>query len=190
DDFELCSVGTLGESESVTADHHSVLQDHPIADAAELADGSMGVRQEVVADLRPFVYHDVRMQHRVPPQPNALTHDGERSDRAVLADGRGTRDGSQRMDARHGRWRLVEQRQCTREIEIWIFGDKERDRKSGDRGRGNDRARFGIAHFRCVLWVREKSEVSGPGVFHARDAGNLDIAVTVQAAAERLRYVT
>ena len=64
-DLVVRPVGTLGEAESVAADHHAVLQDHAIADAAELAHDGVRVRVEIVADLRALIDHDVRMQHGV-----------------------------------------------------------------------------------------------------------------------------
>ena len=91
---------------------------HAIADAAELAHRGVRVRQEIVADLGAFVDHDMRMQDRVAADAHALADHGKRADRAVLADLGGGRDVGQRVDARRGPRRLVEERQCAREIEI------------------------------------------------------------------------
>ena len=59
-DLEVGAVGALGETESVAAHHHAVLQDHAVADAAELAHRGVRMRQEIVADLGAFIDHHVR----------------------------------------------------------------------------------------------------------------------------------
>src|ERR1035438_1625844 len=51
----LRAVGAFGEAEAVAAHHHAVLQRHAMADAAEFAHRGMRMRQEIVADLRPFI---------------------------------------------------------------------------------------------------------------------------------------
>jgi hypothetical protein len=48
-----------GEAEAVRADDGAVLQDDVIAEAAALADDGVGVGEEVAANLRVRVDHDV-----------------------------------------------------------------------------------------------------------------------------------
>jgi hypothetical protein len=44
-DLVMRSIGAFGEAESVAADHHAVLQDHAIADAAKFAHRGVRMRQ-------------------------------------------------------------------------------------------------------------------------------------------------
>jgi len=53
----------MGKSKPVSADNHPVLQDHAIPDAAILAYYSMGMGEEVVADLRAAIDSDEAVQH-------------------------------------------------------------------------------------------------------------------------------
>src|SRR6266849_249435 len=72
-------IGALGEAEAVAADDRSVLQNHAMADAADLANDGMGVRQKIVADPGAFIDDGVGMQHGVIPKRHPFAHHGERT---------------------------------------------------------------------------------------------------------------
>src|SRR5262249_42292208 len=118
DDLVMRAVGALGEAEAVAADDGAILQDHAMADAAELANHGMGMRQKVVADLSAFVNYGVRVQHGVISENYALTDHRERSDGSVLPDASGWRDVCERMNAGRRPRRLIEQFQSAGEIDV------------------------------------------------------------------------
>ena len=85
-DLFVRSVGALGKAEPVAADHDTVLQHYAVPDAAKLPNGSVRMRIKIIADLRAFVDHDMRMQHRIPTQTNVLADKRKRPDRGVFTD--------------------------------------------------------------------------------------------------------
>src|SRR5262249_42627376 len=84
DDLFVRSIGALGESESVPPDDGAVLQRHTMTDAAEFANYSVRVREEIVADLGALINHGMRMQHCVAADGDSLADHRERADRGVL----------------------------------------------------------------------------------------------------------
>ena len=74
------SLRSLGEAESVGANHHAVLQEHVVADPAVLAHDGMRVREKIVADLHAAIDHDMRQQHGVRPDLDILVDHHVRPD--------------------------------------------------------------------------------------------------------------
>ena len=135
------------------------------------------------------------MQHGVASDAHALAHHGERADGAVLADRGRRRDVGQRMDARAGPRRLIEQRQRAREIEVRILRRRGgRSASPAGAARPGWRRRLRVLHLVRVFGIGQKSELAGTGVLHAGDAGDLQFAVAGQlqprAAAISLSFMT
>ncbi len=183
------AVARFRETEAVAAHHHSVLQDHAIADAAILAHHGVRVGVKIVADLGAFVDHHVRMQHRVLPDAHVLAHHRERADGGAFADLRRGCDGCLRMNARLRPRRLIKQRQRAREIVIGI-----RRYQAGRLGlcQGllhQDRPGARILHLGRVLGVGQERQLSWTRPLHSSDAGDLDVRVAVQRAAQPGREI-
>src|SRR5579875_1407924 len=51
------------EAEAVAADHHAILQNHAVAEAAVFANAGVRVREEIVADARAGINRDETVQH-------------------------------------------------------------------------------------------------------------------------------
>src|SRR4029077_6928918 len=63
--FVPSAVLLLGEAEAISADDDAVLQDDAIAEDAEFAADGVGMRKEIVANLRPAIDRDAAMKHGV-----------------------------------------------------------------------------------------------------------------------------
>src|ERR1039458_10754474 len=100
-DFEVRAVGALGEAVTVPSHHYAILQDHAVADPAELPYRRTRVSQKIVADFGAFIDHHVRMQYRVAPQLHAFPDHRERPDRAILPDHRARDRKSTRLNSSH-----------------------------------------------------------------------------------------
>ena len=89
------------------------------------------------------------------------------------------------MNAGGGAGRLIKERQGAREVEIGILRNKARDRRARERLRDQNRRRLGLFDLGRVFRVGQKGQMTGAGVLHARDAGDLDFSVAFEAASER-----
>jgi hypothetical protein len=90
-----------------------------------------------------------------------------------------------------GGWALVadEEFDGTRKHQVWLGGAKHRAgsrlrRFAEDHGR-----RRGFAKERRVLDVGEEGQIARPGFFDARHTGDVDLAVTFEAALEPRSYL-
>ena len=93
----------------------------------------------------------------------------------------------QRVNARRGPRRLVEQRQRAREIQVGILRDQAGDGQARQARFGNqDGAGLRVFHLGRVLGIGQKGELSGAGVFHAGHAGDFHLPVAFQAAPQRV----
>ena len=164
-DFVVRAVGALGESEAIAADDHAVLQNHAMADAAELAHHGMGMRQEIVADLRAFVDHDVRMQHGVRGRSTTFSPTATKAPMDAPSPIR-RRCGNRRrrVNARRGPRRLVEQLQRAREIEIRVGRNQRRQDPAPASRRGSRWPWCSSAW--AHIWVGEEGEMAGLPLLH------------------------
>ena len=89
------------------------------------------------------------------------------------------------MNPPGGLRRLVEQLQGAREIQVRILGDQAGDRMIGHRLRNQNGDGARVLHFVSLLGVVQESQVTGTGVFHARDALDLDLGIAHQRAPQR-----
>jgi hypothetical protein len=120
---------------------------------------------EVVADLRAFVNHDVRMQHRIASDADAFADGHKRPDGAVFALRRG---------------RLIEKAQSPREIEVGIL--RNQAGKTGNRFSRQDGAGAGMLHLGRVLGVGQEGKLARPSVLHAGHSGDVDVPLALQTA--------
>ena len=184
-DLVVRAVGPLGESEAVAPHHRAVLQNHAVADAAELAHYRVRVGQEVVADLGALVNDNVRMNDRVAPNAHALAHHCEWSHVRVRPDFGRRCDGSHRVNARRGPRRLIEKRQRTREVQVGILRQQTGDGQFLHPRRNDDRSGAGFLHLVGVFRVGEEGQLIRTGVLHSRHAVNFHLAAAVQYALQR-----
>src|SRR5579872_3731148 len=93
----MLSLASLGETVAVAAHHHAVLKDDAVADAAKLAHHGMRVCAKIVANLNAFVDDDLRMQHGVSADRDALADHGVGADGCSFTDACGWGDDRLRM---------------------------------------------------------------------------------------------
>jgi hypothetical protein len=86
------------------------------------------------------------------------------------------------VDAGGGARRLVEEGEGSRKIEVRIL--RNQAGKPGNRLGYEDRASLGMADFRRVLRIRQKGELPWARVLDAGKTGDLQVAVSFEAAAE------
>ncbi len=84
-DLVVAAVVFFRISVAIGADLGSVLEDHVVADAAELADGHVSVGLEVIADARATVDMDEGINRAVLSDLHVVFDDDERADRCALA---------------------------------------------------------------------------------------------------------
>ncbi len=93
-------------------------------------------------------------------------------------------DGCLRMNAYWGTRRLIEQRQCAREIVVRILGDHADGRGLRQRLRHQNRGRAAVLHFGRVLRIREERQLGWAGLLQPGHACDFDRAIALERAAE------
>lgn len=91
------------------------------------------------------------------------------------------------MDAGGGARGLVEHLQGAGEIVVRIRADQGGDGHVGHRLGDEDGRCLGALHFGRVFGVCEEREVSGRGMFHARDPVNFQFRIAMQNGSQSLR---
>ena len=172
DDLEVRPVRSLGEAVTVSADHDAVLQDHAVPDPAELAHRRMGVGVEIVADLCALINNDVRMQDGVAADRTSRSPTHANGPMDAFSPTTSRLIQSERVDARSGARRLVEQRKRAREIEVRIRGHDANDRQVGQGSGDEDRPGPAVLHLGCVLRVCQKRYLVRPRLLHPRHTGD------------------
>ena len=147
------------------------------------------MRHEVIADLRAFIDHRVRIENGPPADLDFIAHHRERSDGCTVADARGFGNRGQGMNARFRLGRLIEEFERAREIEIRIAGNQAGYGQIAQRPGGQDRARARMFHLGGVLGIGEKRQFPGRCMFHPGHARDVDVSVSDQLTAERARDI-
>ncbi len=147
----------------------------------------MGVK--VVADLGAFIDHDVRMQHSVFADGDMLAHYREGADGGSVANLRRRCHRCLWMDAWRRVRRLVEQSQRPREIVIGIRRYQARRLGLWQGLFYQDRSRARVFYLRRVLGVGQERQIAGTRSLYPCHAGDLDVRVAVQRAAEPSRQI-
>ena len=169
------AVGALGEAEAVPADDRAILQDHPMADAAGLANHRMRVRQEIVSNRHPAIDDSMGKQDRFLPDFNVLLNDDIRPDvRAGLNPG-GRMDHCGRMNSRSILRRPVEKLESACKIQIRILAAQHRRGKSREVLGDDDCGGLGTTRVRGVLGVRNKCQLPRPSSLDRRNPGDFDV---------------
>src|SRR5579864_513217 len=85
-DLVPVAVVVFSETESVSADYHTILQNDVVSDPAKLADDGIRVREKVVADLHSAINHDMGEQNRVASDLHSFIDDDVWPEVRALAD--------------------------------------------------------------------------------------------------------
>ena len=184
-DLEVRAVARFGEAEAVAAHHDAVLQDHAVADAAEFAHHGVRVGAEIVADLRAFVDHHVRMQHGVAADGDVFADHGEGADGGAFADPRGwprstLADECRAAGAAAGRTGPARAR--NRDKDWPKSGWRAAVPASGSATRiAAARVCFTLGAY---FGLARNVSSDGPGLLHPRHAGDFNVGIAPELAAE------
>src|SRR5580692_3086742 len=155
--------GSLGETETIGADHDSVLQENIVAEATVFADYGVGVGKKIVANLYSTIDDYVRQQHGLLADHDVLIDDYVGAEVSTASNRRRGMDDCRGMDAWGVMQRLVEEFEGLREAEIGIL---DAQRGCGDDGKvfgNNHSGGFGEPGCGGVLGVGDESKFSGAG---------------------------
>src|SRR5262245_8007244 len=119
----------FGEAEAVAADDDAVLENHAVADAAVFANDSVGMGEEVIADLNTAIERDETVKHSVRSELDILVHKPIRADVRVRADVGRFRDYGGRMNPGDVCGWLVEEFNGTGEGQIGVAGAQSGQRR-------------------------------------------------------------
>src|SRR5215467_6045048 len=111
----------------------------------------MRVRHKVIADFRALIDHRVGIENGPPADLDVLADHGERPDGRAVAEACRFRNQGQPMNARFGLWRLIEELQRAREIEIRVAGNQAGYGQIAQRPGGQDGAGASTLHLRGIL---------------------------------------
>ncbi len=178
------SIGLARESKAVAADDHAVLQDHAVANPAVLPNAGMGVREKVVADFCAAIDGDKAVQHGISSDFDFFI------DKAIGPNVRPGADVRRFGDNRGGvntgceLWRWMKKFDCSREIKIGI--------RRPQRGHGHwasiacdeDGRSPALIEQRTVFSVHKESELAGFCFLDAGNAGDLEVRIALEFAAE------
>jgi len=120
-DFFPMALLVFGKAEAVRANDDAVFKRDVVTEDAVLANDSVGVREEVAADLNTGIEHDVRQDGRVRTDADAETDDRVCTDVGVRSDDGGGMDDRSVMNSRRVGGRLVEEAERAREGVIGIL---------------------------------------------------------------------
>ena len=110
-----------GEAEAVGSDNCAVLENDVVAELAVLADYSMGVRKEAIADTNAGIQDDVGQDDGVVADDTVFADDDIRADVGASADFCRGVDDSRGVNAGRPDGRLVKDFDGASEAEIGIF---------------------------------------------------------------------
>ena len=145
------ALGRFREAVAIAAHHHSVLQDHAVADAAVFADGSVRMSVEVVSNFGAFIDDHMRVQNGIASDGDVFPYHREGTDGRAFADPRGGRDGRLRMNTGTRFRRLIKQSQRAGEIVIGVRGDQAGGRSVLQGLCNQDRGRAAMLHLGRVF---------------------------------------
>ncbi len=169
----------FGEAEAVGANHHAILQENVVTDAAILADDALGVREKIVADPDSAVDHDVGQKYgRVADGYVLANHDVGSKVNITAEPGSGMDDGGG-MNSGSVTGRMMEKFERLGEGEIGVLRPQHGRRNGGKILRHNDGGRLSGAGGGGVLGIRNKGEFTGTGLIDAVEAGDFGVGRTI-----------
>jgi len=173
------SLRRLRKPESIRSNHHAILQQHPVADAAVLAHYRMRVRKKVVANLRPAINHHMRQQHRVRPNLHVLANHHIRPDVSIRANLRRRVNLSRGMHPRHILHRLMKKFERPRKRQVGILRPQHSRSNSREVLAHNYGRSPRSPRRRGVLGVGHKRKLPRPSLFNPVNPSNFGVRRSV-----------
>jgi hypothetical protein len=179
DDLVPAPLVVFGKSETISADHSSVLENHVVSQTAVLTDNGVRMRKEAMADLSTFIddsvrkYYGVVSDHGITPDAHIWTNVG------ILAESCRLVDHGRTVDPRRISWHLIKKLERLCECKIGVLRAQRgggSSRQAGEILAHQNGRRIGGLRCGKVFRIRNKGDLGCAGCFDASHAGDFRIS--------------